>query len=273
MKIVNLQELIFDAQKRKIAIPQFNINNLEWTRCILSTCAEAGSPVVLGVTSSAVQHMGGYHTVSGMVNGLIYDLRVDVPVVLHLDHARTFSACEEALYAGFTSLMVSTDHYDKISEKINFVNEVSKLRKNFDITIESELGSFDNDTKIDIESCIKFTSETDIDLFAPAVGSMHGMKRNFIDFDFLKSLNDIISVPLVLHGGSALSDSIIRESICLGCRKININTENMVIWAKAVRKYLLKNPEAYNPRKIINSGFEDMKKNVSHRISIIYGKE
>ena len=104
--LVNSKELLLDAKKNGYAISHFNINNLEWTKYILEAMQEIGQPVILGVSEGAKKYMGGFYTVSSMVNGLLRDLKITIPVVLHLDHGTSFSSCKEAIDAGFTSVMI-----------------------------------------------------------------------------------------------------------------------------------------------------------------------
>ena len=108
--LVNTKELLQKAMKEKYAVPHFNINNLEWTKYILEECNNNNSPVILGVSESAIKYMGGYNVVSSLVSSLIKDLNIKVPVALHLDHGTSFESCKKAIDAHFTSVMFVASH-------------------------------------------------------------------------------------------------------------------------------------------------------------------
>ena len=108
--LVNATEMLIKARDGHYGVPQFNINNLEWTKSILLTAKELRSPVILGVSEGAGKYMGGYDVVVGMVNGLLKDLDIDVPVALHLDHG-TYEGCKACVEAGFSSIMFDGSHY------------------------------------------------------------------------------------------------------------------------------------------------------------------
>lgn len=274
MKLENSRELIKTAQLNNYAIPQFNINNLEWAKCILTVCEEKQTPIILGVTKNVVEYIGGYKTIASFVNGLLLDLKITVPVVLHLDHGRTLIDCKQAVDAGFTSVMIGTDQCETMQEKIKLIDSIVEYGKANEVTVETELGSFDKENSIfSIEDCVEIIEKTNIDSFAPALGSKHGMSKCTIDFEQMKLLHNLVDLPLVLHGGSGLCDNDVKTAISLGCCKININTENMVIWTNGVKQYLLNNPDEFNPRKIINAGISEMSNNISHRIDVIYNKK
>jgi fructose-bisphosphate aldolase class II len=271
---MNSREIIKNAQLNNYAIPQFNINNLEWAKCILSVSEKKKNPIILGVTKNVIEYIGGCKTIVNFVNGLIFDLKITVPVVLHLDHGRTLNDCIQAVEAGFTSIMIGTDQCETMQEKIELVKSIVEYGKSNDVTIETELGSFDKENSVFcIEDCVEMIKKTNVDAFAPALGSKHGMTKCSVDFKQMEKLYNRISIPLVLHGGSGLSDDDIEKAISYGCCKININTENMVLWTNGVRKYLLDNPNEFNPRKIISAGITDMSNNINHRIDVIYNKK
>ncbi len=271
----NKQEIIDDFFKKDKAILQFNINNLEWTKYILEVCEEEQSPVFLGVSTGAAKYMGGYNTVVGIVKGLIKDLNITIPVLIHLDHAHTVEDCQKAYDAGFDSIMIDASLND-LEENIKMTNEVSDYAKN--ALIEAELGIINGteDTVIEeykyttIEEALKFCSSTSIDMLAPSLGTVHGLYKTKpnINFKLMNEIHQKTSKPLVLHGGTGLSNEILKKSIKNGVRKININTELQVAWSKGVREFILKeeNNSIYDPRKIISAGENNMKKVIREKI-------
>lgn len=279
----NSIKLLSIAKKNKYALPQFNINNLEWTKYILEECQQNKSPVILGVSESAIKYIGGYDVVSCVVKTLIKSLKISVPVVLHLDHGSSFESCKKAIDAGFTSVMIDASSYS-LNENIYITNKVVKYAKKKKVSVEAEIGYIggteDNvsnkQLNASVEDCIKIVNKTKINSLAPALGSVHGLYKGEpkLDFDTMKKINETIDIPLVLHGGTGIDDEKIKKAIENGISKININTELQIEWSKAVRKYLYENKEVYDPRKIISSGEKSIKKVVKDKITLFrsYGK-
>jgi fructose-1,6-bisphosphate aldolase class II len=271
------KELLIQAKNEKYCIPQFNINNLEWTRYILETVNNLNYPVILGVSEGAINYMGGYYTVVGMVKGLIHDLNIKVPVILHLDHGSSVESCIKAIDAGFSSVMIDASKLD-MEENIKLTKQVVEYAHGKDIAVEGELGriggSEDNVTNnieyTQIEDAIRYIKETNVDSFAPSIGSVHGRTSDdsILNIELLKEINSKITIPLVLHGGSGVNSVQIKEAINHGISKININTELQVAWSKAIREYLKNNNDIYDPRKIISSGKMAMVNVITDRIKL-----
>ena len=279
--VVNMEEMLLRAYKGKYAIPQFNINNLEWTRYILEECQSNNSPVILGVSEGATKYMGGYLTVSNLVKNLVKDLNITIPVAIHLDHGSSVESCINAINAGFTSVMIDASKYS-LEENIKITKEVVDYASNRGITVEAEVGHIggtEDEIKADIayaklEDCIDLVQNTGIDFLAPALGSVHGLYKGepCIDFERMKSINEKLKMPLVLHGGTGLSNKIIKEAIANGICKININTELQIAWSGSVREFLSQDTNEYDPRKIIRSGEKAVKKAVKNKIKL-FGSE
>lgn len=270
--LVNLKEMLEDAKVNKYAVPQFNINNLEWTRFILEECNKNNSPVILGVSESAIKYMGGCKTVADLVNNLVTHLKITVPVVLHLDHGSTLLICKDAICSGFTSVMIDASKYD-LSENIRITSEVVAYSKNHNVTVEGEVGHVGSDNNIEIlcaevDDCVQFCKETKVDFLAPALGSVHGLYKGEpnLDFERMKEIANKTNLPLVLHGGTGIYDKQIKCAIKCGITKININTELQIAWSKAVREFLNNNKNVYDPRKIIKSGECAIKECVRNKI-------
>ena len=272
--LVNMKTMLEKAKKENYAIAQFNINNLEWTKYILEECNEQKSPVILGVSESAIKYMGGYLTVSNMVKALIKDLDITIPVSLNLDHAKSIDACKKAINCGFTSVMIDASEYT-LEENIKITKQVVEYAHMRNVSVEAELGKIGtnnniNSQAIKVEDCIIFLKETGIDFFAPSIGNVHGMGLPKLDFKRMKEINEKVDLPLVLHGGSNISEEEIVKSIELGVCKININSELQYEWSKEVRKFIQNNENIYDPRKIIASG-EQALKNVVHKKLTLFG--
>ena len=275
--LVNMNQMLKKAKEEHYAVPHFNINNLEWTKFILEECNELNVPVILGVSEGAVKYMGSYLVVADLVKALVKSLNIKIPVCLHLDHGSSLESCISAIDAGFSSVMIDGSRLP-LEENIKITKEVVSYAHERGISVEAEVGHIgtteDNMTKEEtnatLEDCQILYENTDIDALAAALGSVHGFykKEANLDFETMELINKSLPVPLVLHGGTGISDDKIRMAISKGISKININTELQSVWSKAVRKYLLENEDVYDPRKIISSGEAAMKERISEIVTL-----
>lgn len=279
----NFNKILKKAKVEKYAIPQFNINNLEWAKYILEECQKNKSPVILGVSEGTKKYIGSYDIVSQMVKSLIKNLKISIPVVLHLDHGSSFESCKEAIDAGFTSVMIDVSSHS-LEENIKITKEVVKYSKKRNVSVEGEIGYIggteDGISNIQLnaklEDCIEYVNSTKVNALAPALGSVHGLYKGEpnLDYETMNKINNNIDIPLVLHGGTGIDDEKIKLAIINGISKININTELQVAWSKAVRSFLLSNNEVYDPRKIISSGEKALKEVIKNKVILFgsYGK-
>mgnify|MGYP004670578767 FL=1 len=276
--LVNSKNILLKAKKEKYAVAHFNINNLEWTRYILEETNLLNVPVILGVSEGAIKYMGGVNIVSSMVKAMISDLNITNDVVLHLDHGSSFEMCKKCIDAGFTSVMIDASRLP-LEENIRITKEVVNYAHKYNVTVEGEIGEIGG-TEDGLEGknynakkeyVIYYVNETNLDSVAPALGSVHGLYKGLpkLDYETMKDINNSISIPLVLHGGTGILDEQIKKSISCGIAKININTELQIAWSDAVKKYIKDNPNIYDPRKIISSGESNIKKHIKDKISLL----
>lgn len=275
--LINSKKMLKEARKNKKAIFQFNINNLEWAKCILEECNRLNTPVILGVSESSVKYMGGYNVVASLCYSLIIDLDIKIDVCLHLDHGSSVESCMQAIDSGFNSVMIDASKLS-IEENIKTVKKVVEYAKNNDVSVEAEIGSMGsiNDSKLTIgtntnlQDCLTFVSETGIDSVAASVGTVHGIYKGKLNIDYklIKSLNDNLLVPLVLHGGSSLDNDVLKKCVQSGITKININSDLQEAWSKDVKEFIQKNPDVIDPRKIIGSGYSGIKTMISFKNKI-----
>jgi fructose-bisphosphate aldolase, class II len=277
--LINAKQMMIDAKDGHYAIPHFNINNLEWTRYILEECQELDEPVILGVSEGAVKYMGGYVTVANIVRGLMQDLDITIPVVLHLDHG-TYEGCFKAIDAGFTSVMYDGSRLP-LDQNIANTKEVVNYAKDKDISVEAEIGAIgvakdnlDNeDIYTKVEDAVKM-KETGIDFLAPALGSVHGIYKGEpkLDFTRMEEIKEATGLPLVLHGGSGIPDDMIRHAIDCGVTKLNVNTDLQIAWTKGVRELLNLDEEVYDPRKVIGAGKANLQQVVKDKVELLRNK-
>lgn len=277
MGLVNMKEMLQKAKREHYAVGQFNINNLEWMQAILEECMELRCPVILGVSEGATKYMGGWNVVVAMVKAYIKDNNVDIPVAIHLDHARSFEVCKNAIDAGFTSVMIdkSRSPFDEnIKETLKVVTYAHKK----DVTVEAELGKVGGKEEdviaeemyADKNECIKMVNETKIDALAPALGSVHGVYKGEpkLGLNEMKEISDAVMIPLVLHGGSGIPDDQIIQAIKNGTAKINVNTENQQAWETIVRQIVNTSDHIWDMRKIIGPGKKGIRDVVHHKCEI-----
>lgn len=275
MPLVPMTDMLNKALEGKYAVGQYNINNLEWTQAILAAAEEEKSPVILGVSEGAARHMGGFYTVVKIVEGLMQDMKITVPVSIHLDHGSSFEKCKEAIDAGFTSVMIDDSH-SPIDTNIETTKKVVEYAHAKGVSVEAEVGMVggqEDDVVGDVmyaklEDCVRIVNETGIDTLAPALGSVHGPYKGEpkLGFKEMEAICNSVKVPLVLHGGTGIPTHDIKKAISLGTSKINVNTENQIAFTKAVREVLIAKSDVYDPRKYIGPGREAIKQTVIGKI-------
>lgn len=278
MPIVNMTDMLNKALAGKYAVGQFNINNLEWTQAILKAAEAEKSPVILGVSEGAAKYMGGFNTVVKMTQGLVEDLKITVPVAIHLDHGSSFDSCKAAIDAGFTSVMIDGSHHP-IDENVAMTKEVVDYAHPKGVSVEAEVGTVGGTEDgvtgginyADPQECLRVVKEAGIDALAAALGSVHGPYHGEpkLGFDEMKEISELTGKPLVLHGGSGIPEHQIKKAIELGHSKINVNTECQIVWTAAVREKLAADKDVYDPRKVIGPGVDAIIKTVTEKNSRI----
>lgn len=278
MSLVSMKEMLIKAVEGKYAVGQFNLNNLEFTQAILQAAQEENSPVILGVSEGAAKYMGGFKTVVAIVKGLMEEYQVTVPVAIHLDHGSSFEACVKAIDAGFTSVMIDGSHHP-LEENIALTKKVVEVAHFLGVSVEAELGRIggqEDDLVVEEAEaayaipaeCDQLVRETNVDCFAPALGSVHGPYKGEpnLGFDRMAEIQKLTGVPLVLHGGTGIPTKDIQRAISLGTAKINVNTENQIASAATVRQVLAEKPELYDPRKYLGPARETIKETVKAKM-------
>ena len=275
--LVSAKEMLNKAKAGHYAVGQFNINNLEWTKSILLAAEETRSPVILGVSEGAGKYMTGYKTVVGMVNGMLEELNISVPVALHLDHG-SYEGCYKCIEAGFSSIMFDGSHYP-IEENVEKTKELVKVATGKGMSIEAEVGSIGGGECADPKEC-KSVADLGVTMLAAGIGNIHGKyPENWegLSFETLDAIQQLTGdMPLVLHGGTGIPDDMIKKAISLGVAKINVNTECQLAFAEATRKYIEDGKDlegkGFDPRKLLAPGAEAIKDMVITKIKL-FGSE
>jgi len=276
MPLVSMTEMLNKAKKEGYAVGQFNLNNLEFTQAILLAAEEEKSPVILGVSEGAARYMAGFKTIVKMVEGLMEDYKITVPVAIHLDHGSSFEKCKESIDAGFTSVMIDASHHS-FEENIEITSKVVEYAHAKGVSVEAELGTVGGQEDdvvaegviyADANECVELVKRTGIDCLAPALGSVHGPYKGEpqLGFKEMEEIGKLTGVPLVLHGGTGIPTKDIQQSVSLGTAKINVNTENQIASAKTVREVLAAKPNEYDPRKYLGPARDTIKATVIGKI-------
>lgn len=279
--LVSAAKMLKDAKAGKYAVGHFNINNLEWTKAILLTAQELNSPVILGVSEGAGKYMCGFKTVTAMVDAMVNELGITVPVALHLDHG-SYEGALKCIEAGFSSVMFDGSHYG-IEENIEKTKEIIALAHSKGISVEAEVGAIGGEEDgvigggevADPEEC-KMIADLGVDMLAAGIGNIHGKyPANWkgLRFDVLANIQELTGeMPLVLHGGTGIPADMIKEAISLGVSKINVNTECQLSFADATRKYIEAGKDlegkGFDPRKLLAPGAEAIKATVREKIEL-----
>ena len=279
--LVSAKEMLTQAKAGKYAVGQFNINNLEWTKAILQTAEELKSPVILGVSEGAGKYMCGYKTVVGMVNGMLEEMNITVPIALHLDHG-SYEGAKKCIEAGFSSIMFDGSHYP-IEENIAKTKELVETCNKLGLSLEAEVGAIGGEEDgvigggevADPKEC-KMIADLGVTMLAAGIGNIHGKyPANWtgLRFDTLAEIQELTgTMPLVLHGGTGIPADMIKKAISLGVSKINVNTECQLAFAAATRKYIEAGKDlegkGFDPRKLLADGAQAIKDTVKEKMEL-----
>ncbi len=280
-KLVSAKEMLEKARDGKYAVGQFNINNLEWTKSILQTAEELHSPVILGVSEGAGKYMTGFKTVAAMVSAMLEEMKITVPVALHLDHG-TYEGCYKCIEAGFSSIMFDGSHFP-IAENIAKTTELVEVCKKKGLSLEAEVGAIGGEEDgvigkgecADPDECKKI-ADLGVTMLAAGIGNIHGKYPADwagLSFDTLAAVKEKVGkMPLVLHGGTGIPVEMIKKAISLGVAKINVNTECQLAFQEATRGYVEAGKDlvgkGFDPRKLLAPGCEAIKATVREKMEI-----
>ena len=279
--LVSAKEMLTKAKAGHYAVGQFNINNLEWTKAALQTAQECNSPIILGVSEGAGKYMCGFKTVADMVKAMIDELKITVPVALHLDHG-SYEGCYKCIEAGFSSIMFDGSHYP-IDENVAKTTELVKVCAEKGLSLEAEVGSIggEEDGVVGMGECAdpnecKMIADLGVDMLAAGIGNIHGKyPANWagLSFETLAAVSEKTGdMPLVLHGGTGIPADMIKKAISLGVSKINVNTECQLAFQAATRAYIEAGKDlqgkGFDPRKLLAPGVEAIKATIKEKMEL-----
>lgn len=275
MELVTTKDILKKAQEGKYAVGAFNVENMEMVMAVISAAEEMNSPVIMQTTPSTVKYAGLDYF---LANAKVAASRAKVPVVMHLDHGSSFELASEAFRAGYTSIMIDGSH-SSFEDNIKISKAVVDMCKSSGIAVEAELGKVggkEDDLDggdggfTDPKEAKLFVEKTGVDSLAVAIGTAHGLYKGEpkLDLDRLSQIKEVVSIPLVLHGGSGIPDSKVQESIKRGICKVNYATELRIAFTKGVTKYLEENKDTIDPKKYNKSGMDEVKQFVKEKIKV-----
>lgn len=262
--LVNLSKILRDADEKRYAVGGFNMTSLETALAISQAAVAERSPVILQISEKTVDYMG-LDVAFAIANTLAN--RVDVPMVIHLDHGKNFKLCEEALKIGFSSVMLDVSKMAR-DERIPFVKDFIAKAHRLGATVEVEediIGGREDYIKgegghfTDPKRAAVFVQETNCDCFAVSIGEAHGkpLPNEKLDLELLSEIDASVEVPLVLHGASSTPEPMIREAISRGVCKINIDTDLRLAFTKQLRE-TLQQKDVYDPRDELRPTIEEV---------------
>ncbi len=303
--LVTTKEMFEKSMKEGYAIGAFNVNNMEIIQAVVAAAAEAKSPVILQASSSAIKY-AKINYLMKMVEAATEE-HPELPIAIHLDHGADFEICKKCIDAGFTSVMYDGSKYD-FEENIRRTKEVVDYAHSRGVVVEAELGKLagieddvnvsEDDAKYtDPDQAKEFVEKTGVDSLAIAIGTSHGAYKfkgeAKLRFDILKEIKEKIpNTPIVLHGASSVipslvetcnkyggdipgakgvPDEILNEASKLGVSKINVDTDLRLALTAGIRKVLVEEPNAFDPRKYLIPARELVKEIVQHKMENVFG--
>ena len=275
MSFVTSEKMLLDAQKGGYAVGAFNVENMEMVKAVIAAAEELHAPVMLQTTPSTVKYAG---LDMYLANVRTAAKRASVPVCMHLDHGDSFDLAMQALRIGYSSIMIDGSH-SVFEENIAVTKAVADACRPSGIPVEAELGKVggkEDDLDggsggyTDPMEAKEFAERTGIGSLAVAIGTAHGVYKGEpkLDLDRLAEIRKVVSIPLVLHGASGLSEEAVKESIKRGICKVNFATELRIAYTDGVKEFLAANPDAFDPKKYGKVAMEHVKEIVKLRMKM-----
>ncbi len=281
MSLITLKDLLSHARENKYAVGAFNITNLDLIDTLIDAAIEENSPIILQIAEVHFKYLNFEEIGPAIINAA---KKVRIPICVHLDHGQSFQTVMRAIRAGFTSVMFDGSHHP-IEENIRQTKEVVNAAHSVGVSVEGEIGAVGGEaigeqaatahaaekslfTKV--EEAIRFKEETNTDAMAIAIGNVHGLYKGEpdLDFDRLIQIRDATKVPLVLHGGSGISDQDFKKAVSLGINKINFYTGMSQKAVISVKEYLDKTPGAISYPDLVGKAMQSVKETVRDRLRV-----
>lgn len=275
MPLVSFRSMLQAARQQGYAVGAFNPVDYLTMKAIIQAAEELDAPIIIQTSAKTVRFWG-VDVIAGWMRELAG--RSPIPVTLHLDHGKDLNMIRSCIESGWTAVMFDGSERP-FEENLAITAEVINWAKPKDVAVEAELGAIggvEEEINVDDEDvhlaspnqAVLFCRELDLGVFAPAIGTAHGIYKGApkIAFDRLEEMHRSIPVPFALHGGTGLSDEIIQRCIRLGCAKINISTNLKYLFIDSFCDYHTQKPADYEPLRLIDVQFQAVKTLVSEKI-------
>lgn len=275
MSLVTSEKMLLDAREGDYAVGAFNVENMEMVKAVIAAAEELHAPVMLQTTPSTVKY-GTLETFAAIVAAEAK--KATIPVALHLDHGSSFELAVRAMKEGYTSIMIDGSH-ETFEDNIAVSKKVVEVARPNGIPVEAELGKVggkeddleaEADTNTDPMQAKEFVERTGINSLAVAIGTAHGFYEGtpVLDKERLSEIRKVVSIPLVLHGASGLSDEDIKDCVKRGICKVNFATELRVAYTDGIKKVLEEKPDTFDPKTFGKAGIENVKELVKNRMLV-----
>lgn len=275
MSLVTSKEMMLNAKENGYAVGAFNAENMEMVKAIIQAAEELNAPVIIQTTPSTIKY-GTLDTYASLVAAEAK--KAKIPVCLHLDHGNCFELAMQAMYAGYTSVMIDGSKFD-FCGNVEVSKKVADVAFSLGIPCEAELGKVggkeddleaEADTNTDPREAKEFVERTGVTSLAVAIGTAHGfyVGTPTLDKTRLNEIREVVDIPLVLHGASGLTDTDIRDCVKRGICKVNFATELRAAYTRAVREVLDTNKEVIDPKVYGKFGINAVKELVMNRIKV-----
>jgi fructose-bisphosphate aldolase, class II len=276
--LMNMKELLDVANQNYFAVPAFNIGTGQILKAVIECCEDRKAPVILAIHPSELEFQGDHFVTSCLTAAH----KSKVPMAIHLDHGSKVEQILRAIHLGFTSVMIDASHYS-FEENVAITKKVVEIAHPLGISVEGELGTIgttDNDTEGGTEEIIytkpddavRFVEETGVDTLAIAIGTAHGIyPKDFkpeLKLELLSEIKSKVTIPLVLHGGSANPDEEIAESVKRGVNKINISSDIKDAFYQQLRITLGNDKKVREPFELYLESIDVMKKVINQKIDL-----
>lgn len=277
MPLENMNAMLARARAQQYAVGAFNILDYNSTKAVVEAAEALTAPVIIQTSAKTVVFWGSRAIVTWVRE---LGQASKVPIALHLDHCKDLELIEECIDAGWTSVMIDASA-KPFEENLALSQRVADMARPKDVTVEAELGAIvgvEDDLHVkeqdahlaDPKQAIEFCARVEPDCFAPAIGTAHGVYKGEpkIAYDVLQAVATATGVPIALHGGTGLSDEVFRKCIALGCAKVNISTQIKYAFIDGFVDYHHAHDTQYNPLKVVEAQFAEMKKAVAENIRL-----
>ncbi len=269
------KEMLLDAQKNNYAVGAFNAENMEMIKAIIAAAEELRAPVMIQTTPGTIKY-GTLETYAAIARAEAD--KATVPVCLHLDHGSSFEMAVQAIKAGYSSVMIDGSKLS-LEDNIILSKRVADVGRATGIPVEAELGKVggkEDDTEskesayTDPQEAKRFAEETGVDFLAIGIGTAHGVykEKPVLNVQRISEVKDVVSLPLVLHGSSGLTDEDVKDCVRRGMCKVNFATELRQAYLKATRELLNNDPDIIDPKKIGEAAMKAVKAQVEYRMKV-----